>query len=127
MTGVQTCALPISVRIVDGAAEIEVSGNVTAANVTQLVDLGVNIVSCGALTHSAPILDLSLKHLLIIAAGGGPVAPERFAGQTSGKGRDDTEGVAGPLRERSEGVASSPCSQEREAPSPAPDSPKAVR
>lgn len=85
-----------AVRIVDGAAEIEVSGNVTAANVTQLVDLGVNIVSCGALTHSAPILDLSLKHLSIIAAGGGPVAPERFAGQTSGKGRDDTEGVAGP-------------------------------
>ena len=85
-----------AVRIVDGAAEIEVSGNVTAANVTQLVDLGVNIVSCGALTHSAPILDLSLKHLSIIAAGGGPVAPERFAGQTSGKGRDDTQGVAGP-------------------------------
>lgn len=85
-----------AVRIVNGAAEIEVSGNVTAANVTQLVDLGVNIVSCGALTHSAPILDLSLKHLSIITAGGGSVAPERFAGQTSGKGRDDTEGVAGP-------------------------------
>lgn len=85
-----------AVRIVDGAAEIEVSGNVTAANVTQLVDLGVNIVSCGALTHSAPILDLSLKHLSIIAAGGGSVAPERTAGQTSGKGCDDTEGVAGP-------------------------------
>ena len=50
----------------DGRAEVEVSGNVTAANVARLVDLGVDYVSSGALTHSAPILDLSLKHLRVI-------------------------------------------------------------
>lgn len=82
-----------AVRIVDGAAEIEVSGNVTAANVAQLVDLGVDIVSCGALTHSAPILDLSLKCLSVVAAREGPVAPGRAAGQDSSQGRDDTGAV----------------------------------
>lgn len=84
-----------AVRIVDGAAEIEVSGNVTAANVAQLVDLGVDIVSCGALTHSAPILDLSLKCLSVVAAREGPVAPGRAVGQDSGQGRDDTGGAVG--------------------------------
>lgn len=84
-----------AVRIVDGAAEIEVSGNVTAANVAQLVDLGVDIVSCGALTHSAPILDLSLKCLSVVAAREGPVAPGRAAGQDSSQGCDDTGGAVG--------------------------------
>ena len=46
-----------------GRAEIEVSGNVTAENIAKLVDLGVDYISSGALTHSAPILDLSLKNL----------------------------------------------------------------
>ena len=39
---------------------------VDAANVGRYVDLGVDFVSCGALTHSAPILDLSLKHLEVL-------------------------------------------------------------
>jgi nicotinate-nucleotide pyrophosphorylase (carboxylating) len=55
-----------AMRIIDGRAEVEVSGNVTAENAAALVDLGVDYVSSGALTHSAPILDLSLKHLRVI-------------------------------------------------------------
>jgi len=43
--------------------EIEVSGNVTKENIAKLVDLGVDYISSGALTHSSPILDLSLKNL----------------------------------------------------------------
>lgn len=52
-----------AVAIIDGRAEIECSGNVTKENIAALVDLGVDYISSGALTHSAPILDLSLKHL----------------------------------------------------------------
>ena len=55
-----------AIDIIDGKAEVEVSGNVTAQNAAALVDLGVDIVSSGALTHSAPILDLSLKHLRVL-------------------------------------------------------------
>lgn len=55
-----------AMAIIDGRAEVEVSGNVTAENAAALVDLGVDIVSSGALTHSAPILDLSLKHLSVL-------------------------------------------------------------
>lgn len=46
-----------------GRAEVEVSGNVTKENISKLADLGVDYVSSGALTHSAPIMDLSLKNL----------------------------------------------------------------
>ncbi len=52
-----------AIRIIDGRAEIEVSGNVTKENIARLVDLGVDFISSGALTHSAPILDISLKNL----------------------------------------------------------------
>ncbi len=52
-----------AIRIIDGKAEIEVSGNVTKENIARLVDLGVDFISSGALTHSAPILDISLKNL----------------------------------------------------------------
>ena len=52
-----------AIGIIDGKAEIEVSGNVTAENITRLINLGVDFVSSGALTHSAPILDISLKNL----------------------------------------------------------------
>lgn len=55
-----------AISIVDGRATTEASGNVTAENVTGYADLGVDIVSCGALTHSAGILDLSLKHLEVL-------------------------------------------------------------
>ena len=52
-----------AIRIIDGRAETECSGNVTKENVAKLIDLGVDYISSGALTHSAPILDISLKNL----------------------------------------------------------------
>ena len=52
-----------AVRIIDGRAKTECSGNVTKENVADLIDIGVDYISSGALTHSAPILDLSLKNL----------------------------------------------------------------
>ena len=52
-----------AMAIIDGKAEVEVSGNVTRENIARLTDLGVDIISSGALTHSAPILDISLKNL----------------------------------------------------------------
>lgn len=48
---------------IDGRAETECSGNVTKENMNRLIDLGVDYISSGALTHSAPILDISLKNL----------------------------------------------------------------
>ena len=44
-------------------AETECSGNVTKENIARLTELGVDYISSGALTHSAPILDISLKNL----------------------------------------------------------------
>ena len=52
-----------AVRLTAGKAETECSGNVTRENVVRLVDIGVDYISSGALTHSSPILDLSLKNL----------------------------------------------------------------
>ncbi len=52
-----------AVELVKGRAETECSGNVTRENVERLVNLGVDYISSGALTHSAPIMDLSLKNL----------------------------------------------------------------
>lgn len=52
-----------AIRIIDGRAEIEISGNVDEKKVEMLRDLSVDYVSSGALTHSSPILDLSLKHM----------------------------------------------------------------
>lgn len=52
-----------AIRIIDGRAKTECSGNVTKENVANLIDIGVDYISSGALTHSAPILDLSLKNL----------------------------------------------------------------
>lgn len=52
-----------AVALIDGRAETECSGNVTKENIAALADIGVDYISSGALTHSAPILDLSLKHL----------------------------------------------------------------
>ena len=53
-----------ALKIIDGKAETECSGNVTAENVAKLASLGVNYISSGALTHSAPILDISMKKYL---------------------------------------------------------------
>lgn len=52
-----------AVEMVAGKAETECSGNVTKENIQRIVDIGVDYVSSGALTHSAPILDVSLKNL----------------------------------------------------------------
>lgn len=52
-----------AVKLCKGKAETECSGNVTRENVARLVDIGVDYISSGALTHSSPILDLSLKNL----------------------------------------------------------------
>lgn len=52
-----------AIALIDGRAETECSGNVTKENAASLADLGVDYISSGALTHSAPIMDLSLKNL----------------------------------------------------------------
>ncbi len=52
-----------AVELVKGKAETECSGNVTKENVEKLINIGVDYISSGALTHSSPILDLSLKNL----------------------------------------------------------------
>lgn len=52
-----------AIKIIDGRAETECSGNVTLENVARLVDIGVDYISSGALTHSAPIMDISMKNL----------------------------------------------------------------
>lgn len=52
-----------AVTLIAGRAKTECSGNVTRENIARLRDIGIDYVSSGALTHSAPILDLSMKHL----------------------------------------------------------------
>ena len=52
-----------AIRIIAGRAETECSGNVTKENIDRLTSLGVDYISSGALTHSAPVLDISLKTL----------------------------------------------------------------
>lgn len=52
-----------AIAMIDGRAETECSGNVTKENISRLTELGVDYISSGALTHSAPILDISLKNL----------------------------------------------------------------
>ena len=52
-----------AVRIIDGRAQTECSGNVTRENIGLLAEIGVDFISSGALTHSAPILDISMKNL----------------------------------------------------------------
>ena len=52
-----------AVALIDGRAQTECSGNITKENIARICEIGVDFVSSGALTHSAPILDISLKHL----------------------------------------------------------------
>ncbi len=52
-----------AIEIIDGRAETECSGNVTKENISRVTAVGVDYISSGALTHSAPILDISLKNL----------------------------------------------------------------
>ena len=55
-----------AVKYIDGRAEAECSGNITKENIEKIKNIGIDYVSSGALTHSAPIMDLSLKHLKVI-------------------------------------------------------------
>ena len=55
-----------AVEMVDGRAQTECSGNVTKARLREIAEIGVDFVSCGALTHSAPIMDVSLKNLAVL-------------------------------------------------------------
>ncbi len=55
-----------AVKYIDGRAETECSGNITKENIDTITSLGIDYVSSGALTHSAPILDISLKHLTVL-------------------------------------------------------------
>uniref|UniRef100_UPI004057599B carboxylating nicotinate-nucleotide diphosphorylase n=1 Tax=Agathobacter sp. TaxID=2021311 RepID=UPI004057599B len=57
-----------AIRIIGGRAETECSGNVTKENIAKLTSLGVDYISSGALTHSAPILDISMKNLHVVEA-----------------------------------------------------------
>jgi nicotinate-nucleotide pyrophosphorylase (carboxylating) len=52
-----------AVELIDGKAQTECSGNVTKERLKEIAEVGVDFVSCGALTHSAPIMDVSLKNL----------------------------------------------------------------
>ena len=54
-----------AVEIIGGRAQTECSGNVTKERLREIAEVGVDFVSCGALTHSAPIMDVSLKNLTV--------------------------------------------------------------
>lgn len=54
-----------AVALIDGRAETECSGNVTAQRLQEIGKIGVDYVSSGALTYGAPIMDLSMKHLTV--------------------------------------------------------------
>ena len=71
-----------AVKLIDGRAKTEASGNVDAAKAATLVDLGVDYVSSGALTYGAPILDLSLKHLRVLEADAASAATVPTASQS---------------------------------------------
>ncbi len=55
-----------AISLIDGRAEIECSGNVSRENIERYISLGVDYISSGALTHSAPIMDISLKNLCVV-------------------------------------------------------------
>ena len=55
-----------AVEMIDGRAQTECSGNVTKQRLREIAEIGVDFVSCGALTHSAPIMDVSLKNLTVV-------------------------------------------------------------
>ena len=55
-----------AVELIDGRAQTECSGNITKENIQKIREIGVDFVSSGALTHSAPILDISMKNLHVV-------------------------------------------------------------
>lgn len=66
LDNMDTARMRRAVELIGDKAETECSGNVTEERIAELMEIGVDYISCGALTHSAPILDLSLKNLNII-------------------------------------------------------------
>lgn len=58
-----TDQMKAAIDLIDGRAETECSGNVTKENIERLISLGVDYISSGALTHSSPIMDISMKNL----------------------------------------------------------------
>ncbi|WP_186855128.1 carboxylating nicotinate-nucleotide diphosphorylase [Acetobacterium paludosum] len=66
LDNMDTATMKKAVAIIDGRAVTECSGNMTAERLQEIAKIGVDFVSCGALTHSAPILDLSMKNLQIL-------------------------------------------------------------
>lgn len=66
LDNMDTVTMKEAVCRVGGRAKTECSGNVTKERIKELSEIGVDYISCGALTHSSPILDLSLKNLSII-------------------------------------------------------------
>ena len=52
-----------ALEMINGKAQTECSGNVTKERLKEIAEIGVDFISCGALTHSAPIMDVSLKNL----------------------------------------------------------------
>ena len=66
LDNMDTDTMKEAIRMIGGRAETECSGNVTKENIEKLTGLGVDYISSGALTHSAPILDVSLKGLHVI-------------------------------------------------------------
>ncbi len=65
LDNMDTATMKKAVEIVNGRAVTECSGNVTRDRIAEIAETGVDYVSCGALTHSAPILDVSLKNLKV--------------------------------------------------------------
>ena len=68
LDNMEDAAIREAVGMVQDRALVEVSGGVTRADLTRLADLGVDIISSGALTHSARSVDLSMR----IQGGGAP-------------------------------------------------------
>lgn len=63
LDNMDTATMKKAVEIIAGRAQTECSGNVTKENIANIIDSGVDFVSSGALTHSAPIMDISMKNL----------------------------------------------------------------
>ena len=66
LDNMDTATMKEAITIIAGRAVTECSGNVTEARLKELAGIGVDFISCGALTHSSPILDLSMKNLRIL-------------------------------------------------------------
>jgi len=66
LDNMDVATMKAAIKIVNGRAITECSGNVTEARLKELAEIGVDFISCGALTHSSPILDLSMKNLRIL-------------------------------------------------------------